>query len=275
MKSIKPRILYCIPDSQGKSYIILFQDYIIGAQSFKLEIVDTEAVMDFEGNPLPEASYDIPLVDNPIIPDDSDSSLEKDDENDSNDALIKVVRPILMIFCALVLLIGFFVPYNIYIWQPISSFQILSYMYLMNLDWPDTISDFLPGILYYNYFPNILHLIEEDGPSPFDNAQDFGYDTSQFLRNNGVIITFFFVVVIVWPIIFLLSKVLSGSTSVTTKVISMIRNSYNWNAYLRVYINTYLITSLTCLIQLKYSEYYSTNLIINFLAALFAIVIFT
>jgi hypothetical protein len=178
-------------------------------------------------------------------------------------------------FCAIILLIGFLVPYNIYIWQPISSLQIVSYMYLMSLNWPDTISDFLPGILYYNYFPNIFHLIEKDGPSPSDNAEDFGYDTSQFLRNNGVVITFFFVEIIVWCIIFITSIVLSGSTSIFSKIIRVIRTCYNWNIYLKVYIDTYLVTAITCLIQLKFSEYDSPNVLVNFISALFAIVIFT
>ena len=130
-------------------------------------------------------------------------------------------------------------------------------------------------ILYYNYFPNIFQLIEKEGPSPFRNAEEFGYDTSQFLRNNGVIITFFVAVGILWPLIFFISTFLSNSSRMISKAIIKLRIYYNWNAYIRVYIETYLVTAIVCLLQLKYSEYDNSNLMINFISAIIGIVIFT
>jgi hypothetical protein len=130
-------------------------------------------------------------------------------------------------------------------------------------------------ILYYNYFPNIFQLIEKEGPSPFRNAEEFGYDTSQFLRNNGVIITFFVAVGILWPLIFFISTFLSNSSRMISKAIIKLRIYYNWNTYIRVYIETYLVTAIVCLLQLKYSEYDNSNLMINFISAIIGIVIFT
>jgi hypothetical protein len=151
-------------------------------------------------------------------------------------------------------------------------------MYLIDLEWPDTISDFLPGILYYNYFPNIFHIIEEDGPSPFENAEDFSYDTSQFLRNNGVIITFFLAILIVWPFVILFSQVFRGDSNIITRSLRDLKTRYFWNPFIRVFIETYLVVSIVCLLQLKYvryiqADYHNGNLVINFISALISIVI--
>jgi hypothetical protein len=268
---LSPDFYTLTSNQDGMEYTILFNDDLVGVSSFEIKIVNPNNLMDFDGNLLYEGEYQITL-DTPDEPEEDD---DDDDDDDSNYGLIKVVCPILMVICAIILLIGFFASRKLYIWQGINFLQILSYVYLIDLEWPDTIADFLPGILYYNYFPNIFHLIEKDGPSPFSNAEDFDYDTSQFLRNNGVIITFFVAVIIVWPMVFLTSKVVAGKPDKISKALRRLCSSYNWNSYLRVYIETYLVVAIVCLLQLKYSDYDNANLVINFISALIAIVIFT
>jgi hypothetical protein len=266
-----------IPNSNYDLYTISFLNGLTGVTSLKISVLDPELYTDDEGNPIDESEYEISIDEPNIIPEEpieQDGSSDEDD-NDFKDPVVDIISPIMMCFCAAAIAIGFFIPNSLYVWNSINFLQTLSYMYFIDLEWPDTLSDFLPSIMYYNYFPNIFHLIEEEGPSPFDNAKDLDYETSQFLRNNGVIITFFIGVALLWPFIFLLVKLTGSQSSIFSTNLKKLCVTYNWNSYLKVFIETYLVATIVCLLQLKYTSYDNANLVINFISGLIAIVIFT
>lgn len=252
---LDPSFYTIIQYPNQKGYTILLRDYIVGAKELKITMVNTDTITDFEGNPLDSIDHTLTL--GPGIEDENeDPNIDdvkiEDSNSDSNDDLIDIVCPILMSFCGAALLIGFFLTEHYYVWIGVNFLQHMSLMYLIDIHWPDTISEFLPSILYYNYFPNIFHLIEKEGPSPFSNAEDFSYDTSQFLRNIGVIITLFVGVIIIWPFTLFISQLYRGSSSLIIQNISRLNSVYPWNPLLRVYMETYLITAIACLLQLKY-----------------------
>jgi hypothetical protein len=262
-----------IMHSDSKGYTILLADYIVGAMRLSVIII-ADGYKDFQGNALEDTEKVLILneenddSEDNISESDNEESKDHDSDDEICDDMVTIGSIIYALICGIFIGIGLIFSEGIHILTSINFIHTISYTYLINLEWPTFISKILPSLIYYTKLPNILHILPKEEQDLYENAIDFEYESAQFLRNNGAIITILGLLVLLNIIIYQIEVIFKSS-----KTISQLRKIFNWRLLVKFYIETYQIISLTSLLQLYYYDFNSPNLILNFISACISMVI--
>lgn len=163
------------------------------------------------------------------------------------------------------------------IWMMINTLQIFSFMPLYSINIPPKMKGVCQGLLKLNIFPNFFsdYFIEREGPYYSKRTQDFGYTTSQFLLNAGKIMTFFFFNLATYALLKVLFFTLNAkiSNERVKKIFKFIIRLFEWNYFVRFWIQAYLELTITAFINILKPSFTSNLLILNFASALIVFVI--
>jgi hypothetical protein len=150
-------------------------------------------------------------------------------------------------------------------WVLINSIQILGFIPMTNIELPIGLSCFLKSVLNLKSIPNLFkYFIVDDSPQNFQSALRIGKHSSLFLINGGQILTTFLLMLAVWPVLFVASKVPYAKLA---RRLCDISANYKWCFFIRFIIEGYLQLTFAALFQLHNASAASFNLLFNVLLA--------
>jgi hypothetical protein len=151
---------------------------------------------------------------------------------------------------------------------------------MLNIDIPILLFGLLSGLRGYSPIPNLIsYMMETEGPKPYNKAVLMGYDSSQFLLNCGDMLTIIFITIILFPVFFLVKKLIPTKFS-TTWIYGFFLScflEYRWNVFTRFFVESYIEIAIAAIMQIwvagDSSIYESSNLIANLVLSLPILVI--
>jgi hypothetical protein len=175
-------------------------------------------------------------------------------------------------------LFGITVPSGI--WSFINTLQLMSLIPMLNIDIPILLFGLLSGLRGYSPIPNLIsYMMDTEGPKPYNKAVLMGYDSSQFLLNCGDMLTTIFITIILFPVFFLVKKLIPtkfSNTWIYGFFLSCLLD-YKWNVFTRFFVESYIEIAIAAIMQIwvagDSSIYESSNLIANLVLSLPILVI--
>ncbi|OMJ65510.1 hypothetical protein SteCoe_38086 [Stentor coeruleus] len=134
-------------------------------------------------------------------------------------------------------------------WSLISAIQLISYIPLGSNPLTPTLITFLSSFGQFNIIPNAAYFIFTPNSSsePYFEAKKFGYQNSVFWLNAGTTFTSFFVVFVMWPFLFMLSKIKLFEKKSVMKLLA----NYKYSFFVRFWILSCLEISICAIIQIR------------------------
>ena len=135
-------------------------------------------------------------------------------------------------------------------WALINSIQIVIYLPINSNPLTPGLQAFCTGVGHFNLMPNIMAYVfnKSDTSPPYNEASNFGIDTSVFWVNIGQNTSIFLGLIAIWPFVYLMSKLKVGKIAV--KFGNFLHN-YKYSVFLRFWIQSYLDVGFFSLVQLK------------------------
>ena len=134
-------------------------------------------------------------------------------------------------------------------WVLLNTLEIITYLPLNSLPYSQTLTQFFTLLNSVNIIPNPAQYIMTTGNDslPYEQAGNYGFDTSVFLFNAGPWIANICIFMALVPLIYLGSKIKFGS--LTIKCAKLLLN-YRYSFFLRSWTQSYLSIGLLALIQM-------------------------
>lgn len=135
-------------------------------------------------------------------------------------------------------------------WILINTIEVISYIPLSDPPLSDRLIGFFQGIGSFNPTPNFAEDIFDSNSTetPYYEAYKYGFSTSVFLLNTSPTLAVFFIVCFCWPLLLLFSKLEIGKISI--KMIKILSN-YKYSFFLRFWAQSFLIITLSAIIQIR------------------------
>ena len=136
------------------------------------------------------------------------------------------------------------------IWTLFNMIEIITYLPLNSMPYPDQLSAFFTNAGPLGIIPNpITYLVPSDTDAiPYLEAERYGFTTSLFIINAGPFIYNFIIFILLIPLFYIVSKTKFGAIAV--KCAKLLSN-YKYNFFLRYWMQTYLDLALLALIQMR------------------------
>jgi len=137
------------------------------------------------------------------------------------------------------------------LWGILNGLDILIYISLSSNPLTPELRAFYQGLDVVEVFvPNLLEFVFDPSVSPNTNPifEDFGFESTLFLLNIGRELTIFCFVLLMWPVIWILSKV--KIAFIRRKSRSFLEE-YQYNVFLRNWIQFYIDLASASLIQVS------------------------
>ena len=144
-------------------------------------------------------------------------------------------------------------------WSMLNNIQVLSYIVLSNNPLTPTLKGFFEGLDIFNTLKGYLYnLLGYEG--------DYGIRSNLFIVNAGIDILIILVILLSWPLVWVLSKI----PCLEERCESLLRE-YKYNAFIRYWIQCYLDLSIACFIQVSSLPSASLVEISNLIVACFVL----
>jgi len=134
------------------------------------------------------------------------------------------------------------------IWSMLNNIQLLSYLVMSNNPLTPTLKGLFEGLDVFQYISDLFSYLLKllTGKDSKHYEEKYGITSEMFLFNAGVNIVIMFLMLLSWPIVWLLSKI----PRLQNRLKPMLRE-YRYNAFLRYWIQCYLELSIACFIQVS------------------------
>lgn len=134
------------------------------------------------------------------------------------------------------------------VWIIMNVVQLVSFVPLGYPNLPQDLKDLLGSIDTSSSIPNILAFIgvPKDSKSPPSFVKDYGYDSVDFIHNSGPFFTILFAYLTGWSIAHISSRLFS---------IKRLQFPLSFNAFFRLFIQSYMKLSVAAFIQVMYGEH--------------------
>ena len=164
-------------------------------------------------------------------------------------------------------------------WSYINTIQMLCFISLSSIPLRPMFSGYLKGLRKYNIVPNIFSYFvpHTEGKKPFNRAYEFGYKDHLLLFNIGNYITAFLIMLSIFIITYILSKLTKFkpfSYDFLKKRISSSLANYKYGSFIRFWITCYLDVFASALIGVTTTENFDTIGNINLFVCIIFIVFF-
>jgi hypothetical protein len=141
------------------------------------------------------------------------------------------------------------------------NIQIVGYIPMMHIDLPIRLSSFFISVRDFNLVPNAFeYFVTDDSPQNIKSACRVGIDSSLFIMNAGELFTTFLLMLLFWPVSWLLSK---SSNPKFAKYFYDVSSRFRWSFFIRFLTEGYIDLTLAALFQLHNATIASTSLIVN------------
>ena len=134
------------------------------------------------------------------------------------------------------------------LWSLLSTIQLIIFMPLNSVPYPDKLKKISGSLITYNIIPNVFTYIV--GPNctstPYKEAYDYGILTSVFLINTGPLFFLFMFSAISMGVFILITRL-----PFANEKMMMIKSKYKYNLLIRFWIQSYLEFGVYAIIQLK------------------------
>ena len=149
------------------------------------------------------------------------------------------------------------------IWQVLNTIQILTYIPITSNPLTPTLKGYFKGL-------NLLQVVPEpisyssDTTNTHYYSREYGFSSNLFLANAGSNIAILLLVLLLWPVIWLTSKV-----SCLHKPCTHLLRQYKFNVFIRYLIQSYLDLAIVCLIQFTSAPLIKIEVVSSFLLGCF------
>ena len=135
-------------------------------------------------------------------------------------------------------------------WSLLNTIQLIAFLPLNSNPMTPSVRVFLTSFSSYNIIPNVLEYAFDPASSsePYLESRRFGITTSVFILNIGSNFLAFFILLVLWPIFYFLSK--SGTSKLAVKM-QVLHKGYIFNFFLRTLIQGYLEIGIYSFIQIR------------------------
>ncbi|OMJ90959.1 hypothetical protein SteCoe_6627 [Stentor coeruleus] len=136
------------------------------------------------------------------------------------------------------------------VWALINTLQLIYYLPLGSTPMTKGLQVFCSSLGNYNIIPNPMSIFFSYNltTSPYHEANDFGLETSVFLINIGPNLLILFSFIILWPLLFLLSKLATGWIKRKSNTLLI---KYKYRFFIRFWTQVYIDIIIYAFIQLK------------------------
>ena len=135
-------------------------------------------------------------------------------------------------------------------WSLLNTIQLIAFLPLNSNPLTPSVRVFLTSFSSYNIAPNLLEYVFDPSSSsePYLESRRFGLTTSVFIINIGSNFLAFFILLVLWPLFYFLSK--SGTNKLAVKM-QVLHKGYIFNFFLRALIQGYLEIGIYSFIQIR------------------------
>ena len=134
-------------------------------------------------------------------------------------------------------------------WVIVNNLQLISYLPLNSNPLTPNLQRFCTSMGSYNVIPNYFQYVFDPNSTsaPYTEASNYGLSSSVFWINMGSDMTGITAIIIIFPVIFILSKI--RVQRISEKASKYLQN-YRYSVFLRFFIQTYLDLGIFALVQL-------------------------
>jgi hypothetical protein len=134
------------------------------------------------------------------------------------------------------------------LWSLLSTIQLITFMPLNAVAYPDKLRNISSSFIDYNMVPNLFKLIFNPNSTsvPYENALNYGIESSVLLINTGPMFG-----LLTLSAFFLIIFLLITRLPIKSEKIILMKSKYKYNLLLRFWIQSYLEFGLFAIIQLK------------------------
>jgi hypothetical protein len=143
------------------------------------------------------------------------------------------------------------------LWSFLSSIQLISFLYLLNVPVSERTRGLLVGLRKYLIFPNIFYyLLDDDGIShQFSKLEDFKYRKNSFLVNSGTTLSMFLFGIALFVLMKIFEKILrSFSKTKLKKNLKEFFENYKYSFFIRFWIQNYAEIAVSAGLSLLTSD---------------------
>ena len=190
----------------------------------------------------------------------------------------KLYRKIYSILCYIIvplIIISIIIPENLpVIWNFLNNLQLLSFLYLLNLDFSDLTKGATIGLRNYAFFPNAFQSFSGVSHN-FPRIYTIGYHQNSFIKNSGN----FFTMLLISLILFMLSKICIFVLKISkkekfSKAFILFCQEFKYKFFCRFLIQSFLELLLLAGVAMRSSEFNSASQGFNFALSFIVIVMF-
>ena len=146
----------------------------------------------------------------------------------------------------------------------LNSLMLLAFIPMMPHDIPLPVvilmKSFLDFELIPDLFPVALDEDELEGPEPYSNALEFGYEDSVWISNAGEVLSSVLVMLCILPLVLILRKCKNSTIS---NYFSGLASSYKWSFFIRAWIEIYLEIGIATILQILAPSDANNSLLTN------------
>lgn len=137
-----------------------------------------------------------------------------------------------------------------FMWSFMNSMDVIAYLPLNSITYPGGLVLYFSTLGSLNLLPNpATYLFSISNTSePYLEARRFGFETSYFLYNNGILTAYFIVYVSLIPIFFIGSRIFKNSIGL--KCSNYLKN-YKYGFFLRFWLQSYINIGILSIIQIR------------------------
>ena len=148
------------------------------------------------------------------------------------------------------------------IWSMLNNIQLLSYLVMSNNPLTPTLKGLFEGLDVFQYISDLFSYLLEllTGKDSKNYEKKYGITSEMFLFNAGVNIVIMLLMLLSWPLVWLLSKI----PHLQNRLKPVLRE-YKYNAFIRYWVQCYLELSVACFIQVSSVPDSETIGVVNFI----------
>lgn len=137
-----------------------------------------------------------------------------------------------------------------FLWSLMNCLDIMSYLPLSSLPYTDSLVSYFTTLGSLNVFPNPADYFFtiSNTSEPYLEGKRFGFETSYFLYNSGLLLSYFIISISLIPLFYLGSLVLKNS--IRAKCIRYLKK-YKYRFFLRFWVQGFLNIGVLSIIQLR------------------------
>jgi hypothetical protein len=156
-------------------------------------------------------------------------------------------------------------------WAMINSIQMIGYIPMMDIDLPLALSEFFKSVLDFNLIPNLFqYFVHDSSAAPPSRVQRVGTNSSLFILNAGQTLVTFLMVLSLWPVFCLLSRLKNHKVA---GYFYDAAGAFKWNYFIRFFIEGYLDLFVAAVVQLNALSLGSVNFGFNAVLAVIVVVL--